>query len=343
MNNFKMKKNKVCFYSSVKDISLFKTQKFYQIDISILKRMGYEVIVSNNIFDAFKFWKYNFVFAYFYRYSFFFALIALILGRRTYFTGGIDALDIEYAGRKQYIVQKLLFILCYTIAKKCIIVSKTDLKHVEEIVGIGKSKIVFSEHSIDMTSFLCKSINKKEHIFTTIGWMGSIGNVKRKGIDKALFLFSLLKKEPFFSDCKFVLMGREGIGTTYLREIIEKLGISNSVIITGEISEQRKIDLLLKSKYYFQLSSYEGFGIAALEALIAGNIIIHSGKGGLDNPIYSKHIRVDINKDILEQIESIKMKLSIISDIEVMKNMKECSEYYDNDRRMRDFYEIIKF
>jgi glycosyltransferase involved in cell wall biosynthesis len=39
--------------------------------------------------------------------------------------------------------------------------------------------------------------------------------------------------------------------------------------------------LLKRSKYYFQLSEYEGFGIGALEALASGNIVFHSGVGGL--------------------------------------------------------------
>ena len=58
--------------------------------------------------------------------------------------------------------------------------------------------------------------------------------------------------------------------------------------LKGEVSEEDKINLLKRSKYYFQLSLYEGFGLAALEALCADNILIHSGKGGLANSIYSQ-------------------------------------------------------
>lgn len=78
-------------------LELFKTQKFYQIDISILKDLGYDVLLSNRIFDSLLFWKYDILFSYFYRYSFFAALLAKCFGKKTYFTGGIDSLDSDYA------------------------------------------------------------------------------------------------------------------------------------------------------------------------------------------------------------------------------------------------------
>ena len=162
----------ILFYSSVKDKSLFYTQRFYQIDIDILKDLGYTVVLSNKITDALKFWKYNCVFAYFYRWSFFVALIAKIFGRNTYFTGGIDALNKSTNSKKNYFVQVLFFYLCHLVAKKCIIVSNTDMQHVNYIVGKSK-KLVYSEHTVKTSNF----INDfdpilKNNDFVTICWQG---------------------------------------------------------------------------------------------------------------------------------------------------------------------------
>ena len=82
-------KKRLLFYSSVKSLELFKTQKFYQIDIALLEDLGYDVWLSNRIFDSLLFWKYDILFSYFYRYSFFTALFAKCFGKKTYFTGGI--------------------------------------------------------------------------------------------------------------------------------------------------------------------------------------------------------------------------------------------------------------
>lgn len=54
-----------------------------------------------------------------------------------------------------------------------------------------------------------------------------------------------------------------------VRSIIDKYNLKGSVELKGEVSEEDKINLLKQSKYYFQLSLYEGFGLAALEALCA--------------------------------------------------------------------------
>lgn len=98
---------RILFYSSVNSLELFKTQKFYQIDISILKDLGYDVLLSNRIFDSLLFWKYDILFSYFYRYSFFAALLAKCFGKKTYFTGGIDSLDSDYASAFNYKIQAL--------------------------------------------------------------------------------------------------------------------------------------------------------------------------------------------------------------------------------------------
>jgi len=125
--------------------------------------------------------------------------------------------------------------------------------------------------------------NKKQNILLTICWMGSIKNVKRKGLDRCIyFLNELVKKDLSY---KLYIIGSFGEGTQFLKGIIFDLNLQDSVIFTGEISETEKIDYLTKSKYYLQLSTYEGFGLAVIEAMINGCYIIHSNVGGLKDTI----------------------------------------------------------
>ena len=44
---------RILFYSSVSDLSFFNTQKFYQIDINILKDLGFTVETTNKKCDFF--------------------------------------------------------------------------------------------------------------------------------------------------------------------------------------------------------------------------------------------------------------------------------------------------
>lgn len=335
----KFSSKRVLFYASVPDRSVFFIQQFYQVDSEILRKIGYDVIFSNRISDAFKFWTYDFVFAYFYRYSFFVAVIAKLFGKNTYFTGGIDALDKTCVSERDYNIQKYLFRLCYIVSKRCIIVSKTDDYNVRKIVG--SRKLAYSEHSIDTKGFECDMANK-ENIISTIAWQGTIGNTKRKGVDKALELFAKLRQLPNYSDYVFYLIGKKGAGTEYLESIINRLNIKDSVKITDSISEEQKIEYLRKSKFYLQLSSYEGFGVAALEAICSKNIFIHSGRGGLSNPIYSDCICVDIEKPIDEMFSYLCHEIDKY-DLNKLESLKLAVERnYDNARREADFREIIK-
>lgn len=328
------------FYSSVSSKQLFQTQRFYSIDISILKDLGCKVILSNRIIDALLFWRYDFVFAYFYRKSFFVALIAALFGKSTYFTGGIDDLDADYASKRRYRIQKIFFRLCYTISKSCIVVSEADRKNISKVLN-DKNKLSYSEHTIDVKSFSNIDFVAKENIFTSVVWMGNIDNVKRKGIDTALAVFSLLRMTEQYSNYKFIIMGKKGDGTTYVESLIEKFGLEDAVILTDEIPENVKVKLLQKSKYYFQLSIYEGFGLAALEALAAKNIVIHSAKGGLSNPIFSSGIYFNIENDLRVETDSLLRKMSEYDETQLDVVVDYIHQYYDNTRRKDDFRRII--
>lgn len=335
-----MENKRVLFYSSVRSKELFNIQQFYRIDINILKEMGNNVILSNSVCDAFKFWKYDYVFAYFYKLSLFVALIAKLFGRNTYFTGGIDALEKTLVSENEYKIQKLCFKICHFLSKKCIIVSKTDECNVKAIVNQNSNKLVYSEHTIDTHSFRC-SIEGKANYCSTIVWQGTVGNVQRKGVDTALKLFAKLKQVPHFRDYKFFIIGLTGDGTQYLKNLVEELCIENDVIFTDSVSEEDKSDYLKKSKIYFQLSHYEGFGVAALEALCAKNIVVHSGNGGLGNPIYKRGILLDINKPIDSMFNDLIRDLNTYDQSSLDDIYNTIAVNYDNPRRKSDFLKII--
>lgn len=338
-NHKKLKRKRVLFYASVPDKSVFFIQQFYQVDVEILKSLGYEVLYSNTICDSMKFWKYDFVFAYFYRYSFFIGLIAKLFGKNTYYTGGIDALDQKLSKKKEYLIQKYFFKGCYFISKSCIIVSKTDNRNVRKLVK--GYKLSYSEHTIDTNRFNC-NINQKENFCCSIVWQANCGNIKRKGVDIALRLFARLRQFPPYQSYKFVVIGKKGTGTSYLKKIVKELGIEDVVDFTDSVSEEKKIDYLKHSRIYFQLSKFEGFGVAALEALCAKNIVIHSGRGGLCNPIYNDGIMINIDQPIEKMFNDFKKGLDYFDNTKLETAHQNVCMNYDNKRRKEDFSRIIK-
>ncbi len=281
---FYKEKKVVLFYSSVQDKKMFSIQGFYKIDISILQDLGYSVVVSNHICDFLYFWKYNLAFLYFYRYGLFPAILAKLFRKPVIFTGGIDNLARDYASRKNYFIQKLFFRLCNLFSDASLIVSTADQENIKHIYAgrIPKNNLLCF-HSIDTQKLKYTLGIPKKNIFLTIAWMVKAENVYRKGILRSIYVFKELT--TLMPEYTFYIIGPQGEGSDIAIELVKNLSLEDKVFFTGVVNENQKIDYLKTSKYYFQLSEYEGFGIAAIEALIAGNVVIHSGKGGLKDAV----------------------------------------------------------
>ncbi|HEY5588374.1 MAG TPA: glycosyltransferase family 4 protein [Candidatus Paceibacterota bacterium] len=336
-------KNRVLFYSSVSNIELFETQKFYKTDISILNDLDFKVLVTNKIWDFLFFWKYDLAFIYFYRYGFFGSVIARIYGKPVYFSGGIDDLDESYATTRRYKIQKLFFKLCHFFSTKCILVSTSDNENVKKVYkGVLPHKISISFHSIETENFVCNSSQIKGNDFTSIVWMGGVENVKRKGVDLSLKLFNHLAQNYIeYKDSRFIVIGKKGKGTNYLIDLCLELNILDKVVFTDEVDESTKIELLKKSRYYMQLSKYEGFGLAATEALMARNIIINSGRGGLSDSVGTHGIQVDINENLIAQIGSIHKQIQNIDSDFLKAGEQYVIDNFSYNLRKSDFRKIM--
>lgn len=335
---------KVFFYSSVLDLSLFQTQKFYKIDMDILADLGYEVKATNRISDFFKYRQYDMVYIYFYRYGLLVAMIASLFGKKVFFTGGIDALDKTYATKKRYIMQYLFFKLCLFFSTKCILVSTTDQENVRRIYhGRLPSKTTLSYHAFDVKAYACSDIQIKNNDFISIAWMGTIQNVRRKGLDKAIDLYGeLIRNYAEYAHSKFLIVGRkQGEGYEYLQARVESLDLEEKVIFTGEIDESVKINLLKSSRFYFQLSRYEGFGVAAAEALAAGDIVLTSGKGGLKDSVGTHGVYVNIDEDLNQQLEGIHHQILQMDEQALQKAYHYVFERFSYEIRKKDLSQII--
>jgi len=318
----KCKKNRILFYSSVKSKRMFSVQGFYRTDIQILKENGYSILLSNHFWDFFFFWEYDIAFIYFYRYGLLPAIISKVFRKKVFFTGGIDDLCLQYAGKKRYTIQKYFFKLCNLFSNASIIVSNDDLKNIELLYKRripNNLKICF--HAIDFEAYKYNFIEKKRKIITTVAWMLKKENVYRKGVDKTIFILEALKKID--DEWKLRIIGPKGGGSVLIERIIKEKGLEKSVIITGGIPEIEKIKFLKESLVYLQLSDYEGFGIAAIEGLASGNIVFHSGKGGLKDGISHFGIEVEDISNFLDIANLINLKIHFDSNQKYEDFIKE--------------------
>lgn len=329
----------VLFYSNVRTKDMFSIQRFYAIDIEILKKIGYKVKLSNSIFDFFKFWEYDLVFIYFYRIGLVGAFIANIFNKNVYFTGGIDFLDKSYAKIKSFLIQKILFKACNYFSTINFIVSSSDLLNVKSIFKNDYYNYIFCPHVID---FLPSYNFSKCKIITTVVWMGNDENVYRKGILNSIKLFkSIHKIDPEY---KMYIIGYKGKGSNKVEKFILDHNLNNFVFLTGSIDEEEKLKLLQTSIAYFQLSVFEGFGIAAIEALALGNVVVHTGKGGLNDGISEFGIKLDnsvfdFDKSALDILKLINSENEY--NILIRAGVKHINNNYVFNKRLETFKKYI--
>lgn len=341
-----MKNNRILFYSSVKDRKLFELTGFYVEDIKALKEAGYYVNVTNNPFLFFLFWTYDIGFFYFYKKSFFPAFISFLTLKKIVFTGGTDELSpLVEVTKKNRFITKFLFVLNYLISNNCNIVSNEDFKNTSELLksyGITEPlKLKYFPHSIDVNKFYKFPVVAKEDIICTICWMGSVSNVKRKGVDVTIAIFNkILQKNKNF---KLFVVGSWGPGKDYLQKIVNDLDLNHSIYFTGEINEIDKINLLNRSKFYFQLSKYEGFGIAVIEAMALNNYIFHTGKGGLIDTVgdngYLVNDIINIDK-VVNEFLRINSELSNFESF-LNENSLKVNDLYSTATRAINFKSIL--
>lgn len=298
------KTKKVLFFSSVSDIELFNRTGFYRVDISALELSGHSVIKTNQITAALQFWKYDVMFAYFWKKSFVPAAIARLLGKRVVFTGGADELDKQFiSSRVKYLVHALAFFCCHFVSHICLVGSHSDLSNMSLILG-GSRKLRYSPLPLPLADTLPGFVNSpRKRCLISIVWMATLANTQRKGLDTAIEVLSeLRKKDP---DYELLIIGTEGEGSVYLREIAKKFGQETKVRILGAVSEEKKVEMLLTSQFYIQLSKYEGFGLAVLEAMACGAVVVHSNRGGLADTAGDSGIVAPLEKSPREIAEQI--------------------------------------
>jgi glycosyltransferase involved in cell wall biosynthesis len=316
----------ILFYSSVKSLDEFERQGFYVEDLRLLNESGCKVIYTNKLIDFLKF-NYDIAFLYFYKKATIAAFFARIIKfRKVYFTGGIDDLSekmkISFCRK---LIFKFLFLLCYIFSHKINIVSTSDFNNAVSILKffrIKPFKIMLFPHSFPILNYQFNCDNKAND-FISICWMSTIGNVKRKGLDKALVFFSSIY--DILPDSKFYIVGSLGEGADYLKSLDVYEKIKNRVIFTGFLEEQQKNNLLCLSRFYIQFSNYEGFGLAALEANLFKCFIFHSGSGGFlnSNDIWGREISMTTQFDK----DSI---LAIFNGINYFEELEQFNKRFDS-------------
>lgn len=266
----------------------FLNQGFYIDEINSLKQHeNVECFGTNSLRSL---WRENFdgLVCYFYSYSVFACLIARLKGKPAVVTGGAEQIFYQFSkNRLHYNAKLALFFLTLLSCTRIFAVSSTDLARMKSLSPR------FLHHKIELCFHGVQAIDEKRDLdpqlrqswtFTTICGMDTQGNIERKGLFRAIDALSILSSRR--TETQMTIIGRD-TERSIVEEYARKKGFHKNLVITGYISEDEKRDILQATEFYIQPSSYEGFGVGALEALAWGCKVIHTGEGGLADTIAS--------------------------------------------------------
>lgn len=220
--------------------------------------------------------------------------------------------------------QKADFISPRSLCLKNKIESILGEKHNIFVASSGVKK----EYITERTSFE----KDKKLIITTVAKL-----LKRKNVD--IVLRSLSKIKEF--DYEYRIIG-DGPELKNLQKLSKQLGIQDKIRFLGNIPHDFVLENLRQSHIFVMISKNETFGLAYLEAIASGNIVICAKNEGIDGII--KHSEngflSEINEDALRKllIEVYNFENEKISEIlantrnTALKNTEEtaCKNYLKN-------------
>lgn len=286
---------KVVLYSAVRDRNLFSRVGFYRNDIDALSLHGDEVLVVNSLLQL-SCNKPKLFVGYFFSHSFFAALYCRIVGASVLLTGGADQISPVLVSGFRLFIRRTMAFLCILVSHRVLLPCLDDVRNFQKLCfGIHslERKIELVHHIVNVTSSqpIAYAAIPGEFTAFTICWMGSVSNVKRKGVDKAIRLISLLRRVGV--NARLDIAGTDGPGQRYLEDLVHELKLNQQISFLGPISEAEKNSMFLTRSIYLQLSLYEGFGVAAAEAFFSGMLVVHTNKGGLKDVIGSRGLVID--------------------------------------------------
>lgn len=161
--------------------------------------------------------------------------------------------------------------------QKIITVSKSSWEDIVRLNFFSKKNVSIVNPGIKCPKL--KGLPRKAAC-PTILYLGRIRPYKN--LDKALAAFKgVLKKNP---TAIFKIAG-DGDCLESLKKLAVELGISESVVFLGKVSEEQKVELFKEAWLMVQPSSIEGWGITVIEANAYGSPVVASNVSGLKDSV----------------------------------------------------------
>ena len=206
--------------------------------------------------------------------------------------------------KKELLLQKYALDNIAQNAAKIVCVSNSAAKDLKEYLPYTNSRIAVIY--LGVNDQIEQKTTPKDFLGINSKYFISIGRLEeRKNTKNIVEAFNRFKDLGF--PYKLILVGSPGYGYDKILTAVKSSKYSKDIIIPGFIPTEKSNDLLSGAQALLYPSLYEGFGLAALEAMTAGTPVITSDSSSLPEVVGDTAILVDpLNIDeIFKAMEKI--------------------------------------
>ncbi len=256
----------VCFFVRTKDLKVLEDVKFYADDIKILKDLGYEIHIANSFISLLKA-RTDIYFVWWWTYAFMPMIFAKIRHKPILITG---TFNINNGFKERNFFEKKIIKFSLKKANANIFVSKYEFTEMKKY--FNGDNFFYVPHIVDENYHkIDKPIFPKDKFLLSVSWLQQ-SNYERKCIDANIKAIALIKEE--LKDYKYIIVGRRGLGFDKLLNLTKSLDLEDIVEFRGHILEEEKIQLMKTCALFISPTHYEGFGLAMLEAISSGAVVV---------------------------------------------------------------------
>ncbi len=223
-------------------------------------------------------------------------------------------------------------------AKYIVSVSKMHLKIFEKITG-RKTRTEVINNSVEIPN--CKRKRSKEFIVGNVSYLGDIR--KLKGWKYLLDAFKVFASK--IPDSRLVLIGASKTDNSNFLKAVEKTGIKHKIVIKGVMKHEDVLKEMQMFDVYVQVSLFEGFPNAVLEAMSLGIPVIATRVGGTEEII--KHEYNGLLVEPFSGEEIYEKLIEIYNNREKMYSLGQngymtVKKHFNPEREIREWYGVYR-
>jgi glycosyltransferase involved in cell wall biosynthesis len=208
-------------------------------------------------------------------------------------------------------------------ASKVIALSNVEAEQYK-VMGVPEEKIAIIPNGIEFSEYAelppkC-SFKKKFNIPEDRKIILYLGRIhKTKGIDFLIRAYAYLKNEMNFNDALLVIAGPDDGYLNEIKSLVRNLGISNSVLFTGLLSEDDKVKAYVDSDIVVNVEPSNVYGLVPLEAAACSTPVIVSKTNAISKVIAAGKFGYSIKYGSVTSLAFTLQK--ILNDEELAENL----------------------